>query len=102
MTVKVADAAGVAVYEMPVSGEVHDDALRAFAQEAMCAAASTVSGAVRMGELSAEYHVPAAGRRLRAEAIVMRRAGTTFHVAADILADGLRIASFEGDALATA
>ena len=100
MTFKIADAAGVAVYEMPISGVIDNDVLVAFAEEAMCAAAATVTGGVTMGELCAQYHVPAAGEKLRAEAIVMRKRGATIHVAADILAGGLRIASFEGDACA--
>jgi acyl-coenzyme A thioesterase PaaI-like protein len=102
MTFKVTDAAGVAVYEMPVIGEINDAVLAAFAEEAMQAAAATVTHGARMGKLDAEYHVPVAGARLRAEAIVMARRGTTLRMAADIMADGNRIASFEGDAVPAA
>ena len=98
MTFKVADAAGVAVYEMPVSGEVEDDALAALAEEAMRAAAATVSDDVTMGDLLAEYHVRVPCEKLRAEAIVMAKRGARFHLAADILAGGRRVASFEADA----
>ena len=96
MTVKVAGAAGVAVYEMPVSGEVHNHALVALAEEAMRDAAATVSDDVTMRELHAEFHVPAAGETLRAEAIVMAL-GDTVRLAADILSGGLRVASFEAN-----
>jgi acetylglutamate kinase len=102
MTFKVTDAAGVAVYEMPVIGEINDAVLAAFAVEAMQAAAATVTHGATMGKLDAEYHVPVACARLRAEAIVMARRGTTLRMAADIMADGNRIASFEGDAVPAA
>lgn len=103
MTVKVADAAGVAVYEMPVEGEVRNDALLALAEEAMKAAATTVTPEdLTTRDLHAHFHGPIAGKTLRAEAIVMRKAGATVRVAADILAGGRCVASFEADALAAA
>ena len=102
MTFKVAGGAGVAVYEMPGSGAVAEGALRALAEEAMRAAAATVTTGTTMRDLCAEYHVPVADGTLRAEAIVMSRRGGTVRVAADVLAGGRRVASFEADASAAA
>ena len=102
MTFKIGDAKGLAVYEMPVQGEVHDDALAALAEEAMRGAAITVTDDVTIGDLSAEFHSPVAGGTLRAEALVTRKRGTTMRVCADILDGGSRVASFEADALAAA
>lgn len=102
MTVKVMDAAGVAVYEMPVQGTVGDAAVRALAAEAMCAAAATVTSGVAMGDLSGDLHAPVGAGTLRAEAIVMRRGGATMRVAADVLSGDLRVASFEAEALIAA
>jgi acyl-coenzyme A thioesterase PaaI-like protein len=102
MTSKLGDAKGLAVYEMSVQGEVENDALVALAEEAIRGAAVTVTDAVTIGDLSAEYHGPVAGETLRAEALVMRKTGATMRVAADILAGGSRVASFEADALAAA
>ena len=104
MTFKLGNAMGVAVYEMAVQGEVQSDALVALAREAMRGAAITVTDDVALRDLSAEYHGSVAGAdgTLRAEAIVTRKRGTTMRVAADILASGHRVASFEADALAAA
>jgi len=102
MTFKVVDAAGVAVYEMPVTGEVHDDAVDALAEEAMRAAAATVTDRVTMRDMCAQFRLPVAGGTLRAEAIVMSKSGIKMRVAADILAGGRHVASFEADALAAA
>lgn len=98
MTFRVGGGAGVAIYEMPVEGSVPNHALLAFAAEAMLAAAGTVAGDVTVGDVRAEYHRPAASETLRAEAIVMRRTGEGVRVAADVLAGGHRVASFEADA----
>lgn len=97
MTFKVAGGAGVAVYEMPVTGEVREGALVAFAEEAMRDAAGAITDSFAMRGLSAQFHGAVAGETLRAEAIVMGRRGESVHVAADILAGGLRVASFEAD-----
>ncbi len=102
MTFKLGDAKGVAVFEMRVDGEVLNDALVALAEEAMHGAAGTVSDDVAIRDLCAEFHGPVAGGTLRAEAIVTRKRGATMRVAADILARGHRVASFEADALAAA
>ena len=102
MTCKVADAAGVAVYEMSVEGEVRNDALLALAEEAMRAAVTKVTPSITTRGLQARFHGPVAGKTLRAEAIVMGKAGANVRVAADILAGGRCVASFEADALAAA
>jgi acyl-coenzyme A thioesterase PaaI-like protein len=102
MTLKLGDAKGLAVYEMSVQGDVRNDALVALAEEAMRGAAVTVSDEVTLRDLAAEFHGPVAGGILRAEALVTRKRGRTMRVAADILAGGNRVASFEADALATA
>jgi hypothetical protein len=98
MTVKVAGAAGVAVYEMPVEGEVGDDAVVALAEEAMHAAAASVRHQVTVRDVCAQYHVPVAGETLRAEAIVMSMRGASLRLAADVLAGGRHVASFEATA----
>jgi hypothetical protein len=102
MTFKLGDAKGLAVYEMPVQGEVQDDALVAFAEEAIRGAAVTVSDKVTISDLCEVFRGPVGVGTLRAEALVMRRNGTSMRVAADILAGGSRVASFEADALTAA
>jgi uncharacterized protein (TIGR00369 family) len=104
-------ARGVAVYEMPLRrhacdpvGRVENGVLTALAEAAMTAAARTAVAdgdlppdAVATRGLSAEFVSCASIHEtdaLRAEAIVMRRVGPAMHVAADVLCDGRRIASF--------
>ena len=102
MTFKVADAMGVAVYEMPAMGAVEDAAVIALAAEAMQAAAATVTGRVSIGELTPQFHECGAAGTLRAEAIVMRLGGGAVRLAADVLSGGRRVASFETDAAVVA
>ena len=104
-------ARGVAVYEMPVRrqacdplGRVENGVLTALAEAAMTAAARTIAAdgaelpdAIGTCELSAKFWRPVAlgeADTLRAEAIVMRRAGAVVNVEADVLYGGARVATF--------
>jgi D-aminopeptidase len=97
-------AAGVAVYEM-ASRPAATSELVAFAETAMNAAAATAvpdQGAnadMQTRDLCAHFHsgVPAGAATLRTEAIVVRSDGRSVRVEADILADGVRVASFEAN-----
>ncbi len=97
-------AAGVAVYEMPARF-VENGVLVAFAETAMNAAATTAvpdqgrSADMTTLDLCAHFHsrVPTDVATLRAEAIVVRSDGEKVRVEADVLADGLRVASFEAN-----
>lgn len=104
-------ARGVAIYEMPVSrattspsGAVPAGGLAALAEAAMVTAATTTvpDGEVdEVGmatiELCGKFHVPVAveeSRMLRAEAIVVSATSDSVRTEADILADGVRVATF--------
>src|SRR4051794_3638788 len=104
-------ARGVAVYEMPLrrhacdpSGRGENSVGAALAQAAMTAAARTAVAdgdlppdAVATRGLSAEFVRPVSlddTDTLRAEAILMRRVGTQMHVEADVLSNGIRVATF--------
>lgn len=97
-------AAGVAVYEMPAR-PVANSVLVAFAETAMNAAAATTvpdqgsSAEMSTIDVCAHFHsrMPADAETLVAEAIVVRSDGRSVRVEADVLADGRRIASFEGN-----
>jgi hypothetical protein len=97
-------AAGVAVYEM-AGRRVATNELVGFAETAMTAAAATAvpdqgaSAAMKTRDLCAHFHssVPAEAATLRTEAIVVRADGRNVRVEADILADGVRVASFEAN-----
>lgn len=97
-------AAGVAVYEM-AARPVANSELIAFAEMAMNAAAATAvpdqgaSSDMQTREICAHFHsgVPAGATTLRTEAIVVRSDGRSVRVEADILADGVRVASFEAN-----
>lgn len=101
-------ARGVAVYEMPLRscacspyGRVENGVLTALAEAAMTAAATTIADGggepLTTRELTARFERPVSLHEapvLRAEAIVMRRAGWTVHVEADVLCGGERVATF--------
>jgi len=95
-------ARGVAVYEMPAAYAEHS-LLMALAEKTMNAAATTTvpdqsgSPAVVTRDICAHFHHPVGpdAQTLRAEAIVVLSDGETVRVEADVLADGLRVASFE-------
>jgi hypothetical protein len=97
-------AAGVAVYEM-VARPVSNSELVAFAETAMNAAAATAvpdqgaSTEMKTRDLCAHFRsgVPADAETLRTEAIVVRSDGRSVRIEADILADGVRVASFEAN-----
>lgn len=105
-------ARGVAVYEMPVERRtcgalerVDSHVVTALAEEAMTAAAiSALSDdhdpdeGVAMRDLRARFDRAVGlceATSLRAEAIVVRVAGRSVHVVADVLCEGERIAAFE-------
>ena len=104
-------ARGVAVYEMALRphacdpvGRVENGVLTALGEAAMTAAARTAVAdgdvspdAVSTRGLTAEFVRPVTlfeAETLRAEAIVMRRAGGALHVEADVLCGDMRVASF--------
>ena len=97
-------ARGVAVFEMPLRF-AENSVLVALAETAMNAAATTTvpdevgSLGMRSLDLCAHFHEPVADDAavLRAEAIVVRSDGETVRVEADVLADGVRVASFEAN-----
>ena len=101
-------ARGVAVYEMPLRscacspyGRVENGVLTALAETAMTAAATTIvddgGEPLATRSLTASFDRPVALHEapvLRAEAIVMRRAGDVAFVEADVLCGGERVATF--------
>lgn len=101
-------ARGVAVYEMPLRscacspyGRVENGVLTALAEAAMTAAATTIvddgGEPLATRSLTASFERPVLVHEapaLRAEAIVMRRAGAVAFVEADVLCNGERVATF--------